>query len=127
MEKRVPTKTIWEAVGSWFPALRVRFFARALRTLTSHDSGLTWLWRCNGCLVQKPKPDVFSNPRPMVLVGTRFCSYGSQFVHAEFVFPLVVNLDRLTVIFLFSLSGFRVSKSGFTCPRVQAETCETSM
>ena len=39
MEKRVPTKTIWEAVGSWFPALRVQFFARALRA-----SGLTWLW-----------------------------------------------------------------------------------
>ena len=39
MEKRVPTKTIWEAVGSWFPALRMRFFARALRALT----GLTWL------------------------------------------------------------------------------------
>ena len=33
MEKRVPTKTIWEAVGSWFPALRVRFCARALRAL----------------------------------------------------------------------------------------------
>jgi hypothetical protein len=43
MEKRVPTKTIWEAVGSWFPALRMRFFARALRTLDSHGSGLTWL------------------------------------------------------------------------------------
>ena len=27
-----------------------------------------------------------------------FHEYGSQFVHAEFVFPLVVNLDRLTVI-----------------------------
>ncbi len=25
MEKRVLTKTILEAVGSWFPALRVRF------------------------------------------------------------------------------------------------------
>jgi hypothetical protein len=25
MEKHVPTKTIWETVGSWFPALRVRF------------------------------------------------------------------------------------------------------
>ena len=33
-------KTIWEAVGSWFPALRVRFFARALRALVSHGSGL---------------------------------------------------------------------------------------
>ena len=49
MEKHVPTKTIWEAVGSWFPALRVQFFARALRAralraLASHGSGLTWLW-----------------------------------------------------------------------------------
>ena len=48
-QKRVPTKTIWEAVGSWFPALRVQFFARALRAralraLASHGSGLTWLW-----------------------------------------------------------------------------------
>ena len=39
------TKTIWEAVGSWFPALRVQFFARALRAralraLASHGSGL---------------------------------------------------------------------------------------
>jgi hypothetical protein len=40
VEKRVPTKTILEAVGSlWFPALRLRFCARALRA-----SGLTWLW-----------------------------------------------------------------------------------
>ena len=29
---------------------------------------------------------------------TNVHEYGSQFVHAEFVFPLVVNLDRLTVI-----------------------------
>ena len=48
-KNRVPTKTIWEAVGSWFPALRVQFFARALRAralraLASHGSGLTWLW-----------------------------------------------------------------------------------
>ena len=49
MEKRVPTKTIWEAVGSWFPALRMRFFARALRALASHGSGLTWLWRLTMC------------------------------------------------------------------------------
>jgi len=48
MEKRVPTKIIWEAVGSWFPALRVRFFARALRTL-AYGSGLTWLWRLTMC------------------------------------------------------------------------------
>jgi hypothetical protein len=33
MEKHVPTKNILEAVGSWFPALRVRFCARALRAL----------------------------------------------------------------------------------------------
>jgi hypothetical protein len=40
MEKRVPTKTILEVVDSWwFPALRLRFCARALRA-----SGLTWLW-----------------------------------------------------------------------------------
>ena len=49
MEKRVPTKTIWEAVGSWFPALRMRFFARALRALASHGSGLTWLWQMTMC------------------------------------------------------------------------------
>jgi hypothetical protein len=49
MEKRVPTKTIWEAVGSWFPALRVRFFALGLRALASHSSGLTWLWRLTMC------------------------------------------------------------------------------
>jgi hypothetical protein len=36
MGKRVPTKTIWEAVGSWFPSLRMRFFTRDLRTLASH-------------------------------------------------------------------------------------------
>jgi hypothetical protein len=30
---------IWEAVGSWLPALRVRFCARALRALASHGSG----------------------------------------------------------------------------------------
>jgi transposase InsO family protein len=45
MEKRVPTKTIWEAVGSWFPALRIRFFTRTLRALSSHGSGLTWICR----------------------------------------------------------------------------------
>jgi hypothetical protein len=46
MEKRVPTKTIWESVGSWFPASRVRFCARTLSvgfcphmTLASHVSG----------------------------------------------------------------------------------------
>jgi hypothetical protein len=45
MGKRVPTKTIWEDVGSWVPALRVRFCDRALRALASYGSGLTWIWR----------------------------------------------------------------------------------
>jgi len=40
-----------------------------------HDCGaalrLTMCARCSGCLVQKPKPDAFSNPRPMVLLWER--------------------------------------------------------
>ena len=39
MEKRVPTKTIWEAVGFMVPRL-----ARAVLRSGSSGSGLTWLW-----------------------------------------------------------------------------------